>query len=519
VSTDAAGVRPERPRARSSIAAIAAIVAVAVAIRLAAFFLFPFVITEDSNAYLLAAEFIQTGNRALLNYLAYRQLGYPGLILLLDTISSTPVLWLILLQIALGSASCGLIALIALRTGVSRPIALGLAAWYALYSRAIIYSTVVAPETLLVFLALLAAWLILRMTEAMLSASDAATLRLGGLLGLVLGAAAAIRETFLIMAALAIGTVAVVMIRRARRGAAVAAVALVLLTAAAIEAGALVTSRTLLGSSRLRPYAFPWAISLDCYYLDAASPPYPGLSARLAPQAAANRAQLASWDYQLGENAGYRKGNLCVENGFLATAQAYIRDELRIMDPYLAYVKLQDVLAAAAVDAVPRNVGHYLRWWLLPEVLRGILPLESPREFDSFRHFTMRELEPGGQLPALAAEVATTAPYALARRERSVLQWGAAQVLTALTFHRFWIFSVLFAAGGWIVVVRALRSEPAPQAAVYAFLWLYAWATIVQTAAIVWFFERYTMYVTFAYVLVAGKLADQAWKRCTRRQP
>lgn len=509
---DAAGAGRERRRLRL---AIAAIVCSAAAIRLTAFFLFPYVITEDSNAYLLAAEFLQTGNRSLLNYLAYRQLGYPGLILLLDLISSTPVLWLVLLQIALGSASCGLLALLAVGTGISRPLALGLAAWYALYSRAIIYSTVVAPETVLVFLALLAVWLILRMSDAMLAGNNASMLGFGGLLGAVLGTAAAIRETFLIMAALAITTVAVVMIARARRGAALAAVAVVLVTAAAIESTALATSRARLGSSRLRPYAFPWAISLDCYYLDTASPPYPALSARLAPQAATNRAQLASWDYQLGENAGYRKGNLCVENGFLATAQAYIRDELRILDPYLAYVKLQDVLAAAAVDAVPRNAGHYLRWWLLPEVLRGILPLESPREFDSFRHFTMRELEPGGQLPALAAEVATGGPYARAQRERSAFQWAAAQVLTAVTFHRFWIFSVLFAAGGWLVVARALRSEPAPQAAVYAFLWLYAWTTILQTAAIVWFFERYTMYVTFAYVLIAGKLVDQAWKRRT----
>ena len=285
-----------------------ALVALVFAMRAAIFYMAPFFLSEDSDAYAARADYLSGGEAKHVQYLGYRQLGYPGLIAALQIFTTHPFFLLITLQITLSSLGIFFLFRACQNIGLRWWSALVAMVYIGFNIRENTYTLVVAPEALIEFFQFLSLYIL---------SIDMRALRLGRpplgglvlrLLGqaFILGYLGMIKEVFLPFGALVYTSYfALGFFYRnllLRRWQALSALAVSVLLLCAIAVGSSYINAQILGSNRLRPMCFCWALSLTYRYMDFDSPLHSELKSQVRPYVIAAREELSdlSRSYKLG---------------------------------------------------------------------------------------------------------------------------------------------------------------------------------------------------------------------------
>ena len=488
---------------------VAGLCVVGVLLRFLVLCLFPDFITEDSDSYILASEFLRTQDTTLRIAFGHRQLGYPAVILAFRSFVPHPFFALSATQILLSVASCYLVYRICLRLGVGIAGSIVALAYCVLNRQSIVYSIVVAPETGLAFLLVLSTFVFLVHLDLLVypGGSQAKSLSMFVVQALILCALMITKTLFNLFAVLVLMGYATALLAAWRRGGTrvgmqVGGFLLFLTLGGSLCGAALALERRLLETRKFYPFCAAWALSTSQYYMDLAGALHRDFKNAVRPMVLEGRRNLESLEYQLD---GYRKGNV-TNLEYDKLMSAYVRDRWHSTDDYDYYCDVEVFSRELLMEGLPRQVGHYTRWYLLPEVVRALF-VSQPRDLGSFRFYTVRSFR---EFPQFYQEDRDSRLYHFVNHNpwaRATVPWALGLLLNRVTFACQQAFSVAFIAYCLLFpFVRSLRPRSFVGWFGTCFLVIHAAAYVVVTGGLVWSHERYFMYTSFAIVVIGARM-------------
>jgi hypothetical protein len=232
------------------------------------------------------------------------------------------------------------------------------------------------------------------------------------------------------------------------------------------------------------------------------SPLYADYKNEVQPIVTAQKEKLENWDF--GFDKGNEKVNGCPGN-YCEFTWGYMESHFKPENGYARVCAMEKFCSDILVEALPHQFPHYLRFWLGPEIWRAFF-LNHSTAFNSFRYFTQREF---GTNKSYAKEFETPVYYFLTNEE-SRLYRIALYVYELILPNKHSVFSLLFFGYLFVVFPKLIISASRDRKFwLQILLVLHLAGYLLLVGGLVWFYERYTMYVVFPIVLLGSMFVNQ----------
>lgn len=484
---------------------IFAIVVFGLIARIIAMIYFAAPITEDSDGYILAADYMRGIDPASREFVGYRQIGYPMLINFFRAVSDLPIWSLLCFQVAISSLSIYLVYRISQQAGVRWYLALIPSSFLALHAVLIRYTIVVAPETLALFLILVGLFITARrLRRENTKAQDHLELFFAGL---AMASLAAVKEQFLPLAIIIFAILFIDIFRRQAKSRALAAVATYALSFSILFFANVALTRDYLQTEKWRPMCVTWPAALLRYYVDFDKPTHAEYKAKIKDYVTHARSRLEDWNFTFGR--GNEKVNSC-EGVWCAETEAYAQKNSVSTDRFDVNCAYQKFGAEILFEALESQWPHFIQHWLYPELYRGFF-LDHSSNSESFVYTTLRM---ANQKNTYFQEFADeNYHYLFVNRSTDPVARYYTDLYRENSFSRHDEFSWLFF--GFVLIVLPInlwRRWSHPETQTQLLLLAHTMTFMLMIAAIVWFYERYTIYVVFAIAILATYAIESVFR-------